>query len=121
MLKKILPHLLTIPLSTFLKWGIINGLSDHDVQSITLHSFNLRPHTKKKCMLIRKTKESTINHFLIKLIYETWDTIFSTDDVNKMFNSFLDTYLKFFYSIFPLNRVHIAKKKMDFLRNFNAL
>ena len=30
---------------------IINGLSDHDVQSITLHSFNLRPPTKK-CMLL---------------------------------------------------------------------
>jgi len=29
---------------------IISGLSDHDAQSITLHSFNLRPATKK-CML----------------------------------------------------------------------
>jgi len=26
---------------------IINGLSDHDAQSITSHSFNLRPPTKK--------------------------------------------------------------------------
>jgi hypothetical protein len=30
---------------------IINGLSDHDAQSITLHSFNVRPPTKK-CMLV---------------------------------------------------------------------
>ena len=26
---------------------VINGLSDHDAQPITLHSFNLRPPTKK--------------------------------------------------------------------------
>ena len=87
---------------------IINGLSDHDAQSVTLHSFNLRPPTKK-CVLIRKINEHTINGFLIKLSYETWDTIFSTDDVNKMFNSFLDYHLKIFYSSFPLKRVHNVK------------
>jgi len=88
---------------------IINGLSDRDAQSITLHSFNLRPPTKKS-MLIRKINEHTINDFLIKLSYETLEAIFSTDDVNKMFNSFLDSYLKIFYSSFPLRRVHIANK-----------
>ena len=35
---------------------------------------------------------------------------FPTDNVNEMFNSFLDAYLKIFYSSFPLKRVHIAKK-----------
>jgi hypothetical protein len=88
---------------------IINGLSDHDVQSITLYTFNLNPRTKK-CKLIRNINEHTINDFLIKLSYETWDTIFSTEDVNDMFNSFLDSYLKFFYSSCPLKRVHIDKK-----------
>ena len=61
-------------------------------------------------MLIRKINEHTINDFLNKLSYETWDTIFSTDDVHKMFNSFLDSYLKIIYSSFPLKRVHINKK-----------
>jgi hypothetical protein len=93
-----------------------------NAQSIILHSFNLRPPTKKY-MLIRKINEHTINDFLIKLSYKTWDNIFSADDVNKMFNSFLDSYLKIFYSSFPLKRVHIApqKKKLDYLRNFNIL
>ena len=90
---------------------IINGLSDHDVQSITLHSFNMRSHTQKS-MLLRKTKESKINDFLMTLSYETWDNIFSTDDVNKMFNSFLDCYLKFLYSYFPLKGFHFVKKKI---------
>jgi hypothetical protein len=35
------------------------------------------------------------------LSYENWDTVFSADDVNKMFNSFLDTYLKTVNTSFP--------------------
>jgi hypothetical protein len=62
-------------------------------------------------MPIRKINEYTINDFLLKLSYETWDTVFSTDNVNDMVNSFLDTYLKIFYSSFPLKRIPIAKKK----------
>jgi hypothetical protein len=91
----------------------INGLSDHDAQSITSHSFNLRP-PPKKCMLIREINEHTINDFLNKLSYKTWDTIFSTD-VSTMFNSFLDSYLKIFCSIFPLKRIYIAKKNKNWI------
>jgi hypothetical protein len=43
-------------------------------------------------MLIGKINECKINDFSIKLSYKTWDTIFSTDDINKMFNSFVDSY-----------------------------
>jgi len=56
-----------------------------------------------------------INDFLTKLSCETWDTVFSTDDVNIMFNSFLDTYLKMFYSSFPLKRVHLNKKHKNWI------
>jgi len=38
-------------------------------------------------MLIRKINKHTINYFLIKLSYKTWEAVFSTDDVNKMFNA----------------------------------
>ena len=88
---------------------IINGLSDHDAQYISLHSFIMRPPLKKY-RFIRKINEHTINDFLIKLSYENWETVFSTEDVNKMFNSFLDTYLQIFNSSFPLKRVYITKK-----------
>ena len=87
---------------------IIDGPSDHDAQSITLHSFNLRA-PPKKCVLITKINEHAINDFLNKLSYETCDTTFYTDDVNKIFNSFLDSYLKIFYSSFQLKRVYINK------------
>jgi hypothetical protein len=57
--------------------------------------------------------EYTINDFLLKLSYETWDTVFSTDNVNEMFNSFLDAYLKIFYSSFRLKRVSIGKENSN--------
>jgi len=66
---------------------IINGLSNHAAQSISICSFNLRP-PPKKYRFIRKINEYTLNDFLTKLSYENWDSVFSTEDVNKMFNSF---------------------------------
>jgi hypothetical protein len=79
---------------------IINGLSDHDDQSITFNTITLKPPTKQ-VMEIRKIKKYTITDFLTKLSYETRDITFSSDDVNIMFNAFLDTYLKIFTSSFP--------------------
>jgi len=87
---------------------IINGLSDHNAQSILIHFFNLRP-SPNKYRFIRKINEYTLHDFLIKLSYENWDTVFSTDDVNKMFNSFLDTYIKIANASFPFKRVPITK------------
>jgi hypothetical protein len=97
---------------TFPKWGII--LSDHDAQLITLLTYNSRPPSKKY-RLIRNINDHMINDFFTKLSYETWDIIFSTDDVNIMFNSFLDTYLKMFYCSFPLKRAHINKKHKNWI------
>jgi hypothetical protein len=88
---------------------VINGLSNHDGQVITFYSLNLNPLTKEN-VLMRTITDFTINDFLFKLSYETWDTVFSTDNINDMFNSFLDYYLKIFNSSFPLKRVHITKK-----------
>ena len=93
---------------------IINGLSDHDAQSIKLPFFSpeLPP---KKYRLIREINEHTINNFHRNLSYETWETVFSTEDINRMFNSFLDSYLKIFNSSFPLKRVYSAKKSTKWI------
>jgi hypothetical protein len=88
---------------------IINWLSDHDAQIITFYSLRFRPLIKNS-ILIWKINELTINNFLLKLSYETWDNVFSTDSVNEMFSFFLDSYLKLFYSSFPPKRVFITKK-----------
>jgi hypothetical protein len=69
---------------------LINGLSDHDTQLITLNTISLNPPIKQ-IVEIRKFDKISINDFLIKLSYETWDTTFLSADVNEMFNAFLDT------------------------------
>ena len=40
-----------------------------------------------------------------KLSCELWDSIFNSEDVNAMFNSFLSIYLRVFNSSFPLKKI----------------
>jgi hypothetical protein len=42
--------------------------------------------------------------FVMKLSYETWDTVFSNVDIDTKLNSFLNTYLRIFYSSFPFKK-----------------
>jgi hypothetical protein len=48
---------------------------------------------------------------MIKLSYETWDNVFVDKDVDTIFNSFLNTYLRIFYSSFPIRKVKAKYKK----------
>jgi hypothetical protein len=57
---------------------IINGLSDHDAQSITFNSVTLKLPTKQ-VMEMRKIHKYTINDFLTKVSYGSWDITFSSD------------------------------------------
>jgi hypothetical protein len=83
---------------------ITNGLSDHDVQLLKISTeYTLVPTHKLKT--VRKINKYTISDFITKLSCESWDTIFNSKDVNTMFNSFLDIYLRIFYFSFPLKKV----------------
>jgi hypothetical protein len=68
----------------------MNGLSDHDAQLITLNTVRLKPPTKH-FKVIRTFDKNYFNDFLNKLSYEIWDTTLSSEFINTMFNSFLDT------------------------------
>ena len=46
----------------------------------------------------------------MNLSYETWEQVFDGNDVNEIFNSFLNTFLRIYYSSFPLIR---ARKKLN--------
>jgi hypothetical protein len=48
---------------------------------------------------------------MIKFSYETWDNVFVDKDVDTIFNSFLNTYLRIFYSSFPIRKVKAKSKK----------
>jgi hypothetical protein len=83
----------------------INGLSDHDAQIIVLHDIAIRT-CEKKLYFCRRFNRAAVTDLNIKLSYESWNDVFSYNDVNVSFNKFLNTYLTIFYSSFPTKTVH---------------
>jgi len=82
---------------------IMNRVSDLDDQLLIIGTdcSHVPIHTVKTA---RKINKYTISDFINKLSGELWDFIFSSDDVNAMFNSFFNNYLRIFYSSFPLKK-----------------
>ena len=87
----------------------INVLSDHDTQLLILHNGQKK---EKEChtYIKRQINNNTIADFQLKLSHETWEPVFDGNDVTKIFNSFLNIFLRIFYSNFPLI---LAKNKMN--------
>jgi hypothetical protein len=71
-------------------YPVINGLSEHDAQLLIL---NKRQKQKKEHHIYfkRKINKHTPADFKLKLSYETWEPVFDGKDINKIFNSFLNT------------------------------
>jgi hypothetical protein len=67
---------------------------------------------EKEChtYIKRKIIKCTIAGFQTKLSHETWEPVFDGNDVSKIFNSFLNIFLRIYYSTFPLIQ---AKNKMS--------
>jgi len=78
---------------------LIDDLSDQDGQIVRIKAIFQTQSDKK--YIVRKINKDTISDFLNKLRSESWEGIFNNDDINIMFNSFLNTYLKTFYSSSP--------------------
>jgi len=81
-------------------YPLINGLSDHDDQLLIL---NKKQKKEKEChtYIKRKINNYTIADFQLKLSHETWEQVFDGNDVNKIFNPFLNIFLRIYYSRFP--------------------
>jgi len=78
-------------------------LSDHDAHLLTINTdYSYIPTHRLKT--VRKINKYTVSDFIDKLSCESWDSIFNSEDVNAMFNSFLNIYLRIFYSNFPLKK-----------------
>jgi hypothetical protein len=82
---------------------LINGLSDHDAQIIILNVLQNKPHQHQPYFrsIINKY---TIAEFKNSQSYETWDPLFECNDVNTIFNSFLNTYFKIFFTLLSTNQ-----------------
>ena len=90
---------------------IINDMSDHDGQLLKISTdYSHVPVHKLKT--ITEINKFTISDFIDKLSCESWDSIFNSEYVNAMFNSFLNIYLRIFNSSYPIKTV-INRNKND--------
>ena len=90
-----------------------NDLSDHDFQILTIKvSFQIQSDRSK---IVRRVDKYTICDFVYVLSNESWDSIFHGSDVNFMFNSFLNTYLRIFYFSFPPIRTKSRNNKNNWI------
>ena len=83
---------------------IVNGLSDHNAKLFTINNIHLKVLVNT-LRFIRKFNKQGILDFGIKLSFETWDNVFENNDMNSMYNYFLNAYLRIFYSSFPLKKL----------------
>ena len=87
----------------FTVYPVINGLSDHDAQIIALTNITTFI-PKQSFSLIRKIDDNAIKKFVYLLSFENWENVF-IEDVNMIYNNFVNTYVRIFYASFPLIKI----------------
>jgi hypothetical protein len=63
---------------------------------------------------MRKINQNRVA-FASQLSFETWDEIFNGGGDDKLFNIFLNIFLRIFYSSFPMSKVTINNKDKGWL------
>jgi hypothetical protein len=92
---------------------LINGLSDHDAQLLTVNNIYTTTNKIPLKQRIRLINNETITNFQTLLKKETWESVYRDNDTNYMFNSFLCTFLNIFQASFPIKyKSSNNKKKM---------
>ena len=89
----------------FSVYPVISGLSDHDAQIITLTDISIST-PKQSFSLSRKIDSNTIKNFVYLLSYENWENVCMEEDVNIIYNNFVNTYVRIFYTSFPLIKIN---------------
>jgi len=85
----------------FTVYPLINGLSDHDAQVIKVSNlYNINP--KNHYTFTRRIDSNSTLTFIDLLSYENWEEVFLENNVNVIFNNFLNTYLRIFNASFPI-------------------
>jgi predicted AAA+ superfamily ATPase len=84
---------------------LINRLSDHDAHIITINNITV-DEPVNKTQSIRKFNKFSIHQFANNLSYENWDNVFIKEEVNTVFNNFLNTCLRIFNSSFLLHTTY---------------
>jgi hypothetical protein len=90
----------TLKFSDYSSFPIINGLSDHDAQEIIIHNIFEQNCDAHFCFNQRIDKFSIID-FNTELSYEVLEDVFAENDVNTIFNGFLNMCLHRSQQIHP--------------------
>jgi hypothetical protein len=88
-----------------------NGLSDHDAPLLIMKDINLQSQGYY-VYITRNINNYSINEFKFNLSHETWDCVLycivfglnHNPDVDTLFNSFLNNYLRIIYNHFPQHK-----------------
>jgi hypothetical protein len=69
-----------------LVYPINNGLSDHDAQLLIITNIHLQTHKHKIPIISSKRifNDQSLLNFQMQLSYETWDDIFSGNDIDTI-------------------------------------
>jgi hypothetical protein len=92
---------------------LVSGFSDNNSHKLTISEINL---TKQTChtKIFRNINKNSIIEFQIKLSYELWDNVFNSDSGNNvdiLFNYFLNSYLRIFYLSLPIKKFNKKTNK----------
>jgi hypothetical protein len=88
--------------------SIGNGLSDHDAQCLVLKNINFLGENKAQ-VITRLVNEDSIAQFINKLSNDEWDIMYNLNDVNEIFNTFLNRFLLVYESCFPMQNSTITR------------
>jgi hypothetical protein len=89
---------------------IINGLSDHDAQFLTISNIAMEDLAPSKWRT-RIINNETTAQFKYLSENEMWEPFFKNSDTNYKFNSRLFTFLNIFEASFPVQNRHVRKSK----------
>ena len=82
---------------------VYNGLSDRDAELLIIKDVILQ--LQNHCIhTVRNINKYSLEELKIRLSYESWDSIFGNNnnkDVDSLFSSFCNNYLRIVYSSFP--------------------
>jgi hypothetical protein len=90
-----------------------NGLSDHDALLLTLYTHSCTAIKSTKTRIGRKYCMESISNFKLNLSFESWESVFEAtngNEVDIIYNNFLNVYLRIFNNSFPQHKSIIRNK-----------
>jgi hypothetical protein len=102
-------------LGSFRTSPIVNSLSDHDAQFLTVHNITTKKNLIPLKQKIRKINKETIAQFQHLLENETKEPVYKTKAINYKFNTFLHIFLNICEASFPFQNKRIGRIKNNWI------